>query len=141
MNNTLFLIGRITKDLELRYTPNNKSVVNVSLAVNNAKDDTTFIDVSLFGQIAETTHKYCHKGDLMGVQAIVKNHNWEDKDGKKHYDYSFIANKVSFLSTKKEKEAPKEKSNSEIIKDTMEGKNPFEEFGEQISIDDDNFLD
>lgn len=140
MNNILFLIGRITKDLELRYTPNNKPVVNVSLAVNNGKDDTTFIDVSLFGQMAEATHKYCHKGDLMGVQAIVKNHNWEDKDGKKRYDYTFIANKVSFLSSKKKEEQPREKSNSEILKDAMENKDPFAEFGESIDVDD-NFLE
>lgn len=141
MNNLLILVGNITKDLELRYTPNNKAVLDLPIAVNNGKDDTTFITTTLFGTTAETTYKYCHKGDTVGVQAIVKNHNWEDKDGKKHYDYSFIANKVSFLSTKKEKEEPKEKSNSEIIKDAMEGKDPFEEFGEQISIDDDKFLD
>ena len=140
MNNVLMLVGRITKELEKRYTPTNKVFVEVPIAVNNGKDDTTFINITTFGNMADTVHQYCHKGDLIGVQAIVKNHNWEDKDGKKHYDYSFIANKVSFLSTKKEKEEPKEKSNSEIIKDTMEGKDPFEEFSKEIDVDD-QFLD
>ena len=131
MNNTLICIGRITKDLELRYTLNNKAVVNIPLAINNGKDDTTFIDIVVYGNVAEMTSKYCKKGDLIGAQATIKNNNWTDKDGKKHYDYNFIASKVTFLSTKKEaiEETKKE-----------ENTNVFETFGEQISIDD-NFLD
>lgn len=133
MNNTLICIGRITKDLELRYTTNNKAVVNVSIAINNGKDDTTFIDVVVYGNIAEMTHKYCKKGDLIGVQAKVVNNKWTDKDGKKHYDYNFIASKVTFLSTKKEnvEETKKEENTNDDI---------FSQFGEQIDIDD-GFLD
>lgn len=131
MNNTLICVGRITKDLELRYTTNNKAVVNIPLAINNGKDDTTFIDVVIYGNIAETTSKYCKKGDLIGVQAKVVNNKWTDKDGKNHYDYNFIASKVTFLSTKKEnvEEAKKE-----------ENTNVFETFGEEIEIND-RFLD
>ena len=132
MNNILCLIGRITRDLELRYTTNNKAVVNIPLAINNGKDDTTFIDVVLYGNIAETTHKYCKKGDLIGAQATIKNNNWTDSNGNKHYDYNFIASKVTFLSTKKEVvEEPKKEENTN---------DSFQEFGEQISIDDE-FLD
>ena len=132
MNNVLMIIGRITRDLELRYTTNNKAVVNIPLAINNGKDDTTFIDVVLYGNTAETTCKYCKKGDLMGVQAKVQNNNWTDKDGKNHYDYKFMGYKVTFLSTKKENvEEPKKEENTN---------NPFSDFGEQISIDD-RFLD
>ena len=133
MNNILCLIGRITRDLELRYTTNNKAVVNIPLAINNGKDDTTFIDVVVYGNIAEITHKYCKKGDLIGVQAKVVNNKWTDKVGKNHYDYNFIASKVTFLSTKKEnvEETKKEENTNDDI---------FSDFGEQISIDD-NFLD
>lgn len=132
MNNILICIGRITRDLELRYTTNNKAVVNIPLAISNGKDDTTFIDIVVYGNVAETTCKYCKKGDLIGVQAKVVNNNWTDKDGKNHYDYKFIASKVSFLSTKKENvEEPKKEENTN---------DPFSDFGEQISIDD-NFLD
>lgn len=133
MNNILCLIGRITKDLELRYTTNNKAVVNVPIAINNGKDDTTFIDVVVYGNIAETTYKYCKKGDLIGAQATIKNNNWTDNNGNKHYDYNFIANKVTFLSTKKEnvEEQKKEENTNDDI---------FSQFGEQISIDD-GFLD
>ena len=103
MNNTI-LVGRITNNLELRYTTSNKAVVEVPLAINNSKDDTTFIKVTVFGNIAKTVNMYCKKGDMIGVQAMIKNHNWTDKNGNNHYDYSFIANKITFLQTKTKKE-------------------------------------
>lgn len=133
MNNTI-LAGRITKDLELRYTPSNKAVVEVPLAINNSKDDTTFIKVTVFGNTAETVNKYCKKGDMIGVQAMVKNHNWTDKNGNNHYDYSFIANKITFLQTKTKNEVEKQEEKKDKYN------NAFEEFGEQIEIND-NFLD
>lgn len=102
MNNNFIIIGRIVKDLDLRATSNGKSVLKVNIAVQNGKDDTTFIETTLFGKVAETTAQYCKKGDLIGVNGIIKNHNWEDKNGNKHYDYTFLANKVTFLQTKKE---------------------------------------
>ena len=140
MNNILICIGRITKDLELRYTTNNKAVVNVSIAINNGKDDTTFIDVVVYGNIAETTSKYCKKGDLIGVQAKVVNNNWTDKDGKNHYDYKFMGYKVTFLSTKKKEENNQVNELGNPVGTRSVDEDPYSSFGEQISIDD-NFLD
>ena len=124
MNNYM-CVGRITKDIELKYTTSNKAVIRVMLAVNNGKDDTTFLPITVFGNMAETTHKYCKKGDLIGVYATIKNQNWEDKNGNKHYDYSFIINKISFLAKGNKQE---------------ETKDPFQEFGDMIEVND-NFLD
>lgn len=131
MNNNLILIGRITKDIELRYTPSNKAIVEVSLAVNNAKDDTTFIRLTAFDKLAELVSKYCKKGDLIGTQSIIKNHNWEDKNGNKHYDYSFIINKISFLAKGNKQEEIKKQDNTSA----------FSEFGDQLEIDVENMLD
>lgn len=110
MNNLFILIGRITKDLELRYTKEGKPVLDLNLAINNAKNDTTFITTTVFGKVAETTGKYCQKGDLIGVSGMIKNHNWEDKNGNKHYDYTFLANKISFLQTKQKEEVKQEQT-------------------------------
>lgn len=129
MNNYI-CAGRITKDIELRYTPSNKAVAEISLAVNNSKDDTTFIRLTVFDKLAELVSKYCKKGDLIGTQSIIKNHNWEDKEGIKHYEYSFIINKISFLAKGNKQEETK-KDNTSI----------FETFGEQIEIDTDKLLD
>ena len=132
MNNNLILIGRITKDIELRYTPSNKAVVQIPLAVNNGKDDTSFVTLTAFDKMAELLSKYSKKGDLIGTQSIIKNHNWEDKSGNKHYDYSFIINKISFLAKGNKQEETKKESH-----------NPFADFGNQVSIDDmtDHFLE
>ena len=130
MNNNLILIGRITKDIELRYTPSNKAIAEISLAVNNSKDDTTFIRLTAFDKLAELVSNYCKKGDLIGTQSIIKNHNWTDKNGNKHYDYSFIINKISFLA-KGNKEEVKKQDNTSV----------FQEFGDQLEIDVENMLD
>lgn len=133
MTNNLNLIGRITKDIELRYTPSNKAVAEISLAVNNGKDDTTFIRLTAFDKLAELVSNYCKKGDLIGTQSIIKNHNWEDKNGNKHYDYSFIINKISFLTkANKEEEAKQEEAK-------QESHDPFRDFGDQIDVE--NMLD
>lgn len=128
MNNYI-CVGRITKDIELRYTPSNKAVVQISLAVNNSKDDTSFITLTAFDKMAELLSKYSKKGDLIGTQSIIKNHNWEDKNGNKHYDYSFIINKISFLAKGSKQEETKQ-----------ENTNVFAEFGKEIEIND-QFLD
>ena len=134
MNNTILMVGRITKDIELRYTPNNKAVITVNIAIQNGKDDTTFLPITVFGNVAETTSKYCKKGDLIGIKGNIKNHNWQDKQGNMHYDYSFIAERVSFLSSKakeiKQTSQTEKKDNTDI----------FAEFGEQLEITDE-FLD
>lgn len=85
--------------------------------------------------MAETTNKYCQKGDILGIKYIVKNHNWEDTKGNKHYDYTFMANRVEFISKASKstnkletpQELPKNGSNEEI----------FKQFGEEIEITDD----
>ena len=73
------------------------------------------------------------KGDLIGIKGNIKNHNWQDKQGNTHYDYSFIAERVSFLSNK----------SKEIKQEIKDNTSAFEEFGKQIEMVDinDNFLD
>ena len=127
MNNQFTLIGRLTKEPVFKSTSTGKSVCEINLAVSNGKDDTSFIQVSYWNKVAETISNYCKKGDLLGVQGIIKNHNWEDKNGNKHYDYTFIGNKISFLATTK-KEVKEENEKASI--------NEYQEFGEQVNIDD-----
>ena len=133
--NFMIVTGRITKDIELRYTPNNKAVITINLAIQNGKDDTTFLPITIFGNVAETTRKYCKKGDMIGIKGNIKNHNWQDKEGNMHYDYSFIAERVSFLSSK-----VKEIKQTSQTQKKEDNTNIFETFGEQLDINDE-FLD
>lgn len=135
MNNNFFFIGRLTKNPELKYTSSNKAVTQIDLAVQNGKDDVTFVPITLFGNIAENVHKYCEKGDQVGFQGIVKNHNWEDNKGNKHYDYTFMANRMSFLQTKtNNQQEPKQAEN--VKKSTDE--QIYADFGDSIEISEDD---
>ena len=88
--------------------------------------------------MAETTNEYCQKGDILGIEYIVKNYNWEDEEGKKHFTYNFIANRVEFISKASKStnklETPQEQDKNNLNKDV------FDEFGDSVSIDD-NFLE
>lgn len=128
--NRFEMIGRITKEPETRYTSEGKGITTFTLAVNNTKEDVTFVKITTFNSTGELIQKYCHKGDLILVDGIIKNNNYEDKEGKKHFEYVFIGNRVEFLNrttndTKKEENAKKEPKNE--LSDEA-----FAEFGKKI---------
>lgn len=132
------IVGRLVRNPELRYTSSNKAITKITIACNNSKDDTTFLDITIFGKMAETTNEYCQKGDILGIEYIVKNYNWEDEEGKRHFTYNFIANRVEFIS-KASKSTNKVETTQEQAKNSL-NKDVFEEFGDSVSIDD-NFLE
>ena len=144
MINKFMGTGRLVQSPELRYTSSNKPVCEITIAINNTKEDTTFLKITIFGKIADTVNEYCRKGDLIGVVCSVRNHNWEDKNGVKHYDYNFIANNISFLSSNtnllKEQENAKNntkttyKEEQDILKDVVE-EDPFKDFANENQID------
>ncbi len=98
--NTVILIGRLTKDPEIRYTQDQKPVCRFNLAVDRPykKDETDFFNVVVFGKVAENVEKYLSKGSQVGVEGSIQNNNYEDKNGVKHYGNNIIANRVDFLS-------------------------------------------
>ena len=100
MQNSIF-VGRITHDLELRYSDKNKPYLVLPLAINNGKDNATYINFLCYDKSAETHIKYLSKGDLVLVRASIRN-KVEEYQGHKNYTFSFFANQVLYLSTKKE---------------------------------------
>lgn len=125
--NKFIITGRLTRNPELRYTSNNVAITELNLAINNKRDDTTFLTIKLFNKTAETCNEYLKKGDLIAVEGNIKNNNYEDETGKMHYRTDFIGNKVEFLSTNKKDEIKEEKQDRNSI---------FEEFGKSIEIED-----
>lgn len=132
--NSFNIIGRLTKKPELRYTKENKAVGQINIAITNGKDDTTFLSITLFNKTAENVSKYCDKGSQMAITGIIKNHNWEDKEGNKHYDYNFIGQNVEFLSKIGNTTIRKEISENEPKNDPL-SEDTFKEFGDKIEID------
>jgi single-strand DNA-binding protein len=138
--NNFSIIGRLTKNPELRYTINNKAVTTINVAVNNNKNDTTFLPIMIFNKLGESINKYCEKGDMLGITGIIKNNNWEDKNGNKHYDYNFIAQNITFVS-KKDNSIKKDKKPENELKNELKddlSDEVFAQFGESIEISDDD---
>ena len=129
--NKFEVIGRLVKDSELRYTKDSKEICNFTLAINNTKEDKTFLKITTFGKLAKTINEYIHKGDLILVEGMIKNNNYEDDKGNKHYEYTFIGNKAEFLSNKTNY-TPKEESVSKESKNELDDQ-AFIDFGNKIS--------
>lgn len=110
MLNQLVVIGRLVRDPELRKTENGKNVTNITLAVPrsyknpNGEYDTDFIDCVLWSTVAESTTEYCKKGDLLGVKGRIQTRRIETEDEKIKQVTEVVAEKVTFLSSRKHKE-------------------------------------
>jgi len=99
--NQLVLIGRLTKDPELRFIPNGgKAVARFSIAVNkeySKEKEADFFNVVVWGKPAENCANYLKKGRLVAINGSIHNNNYEDKNGVKHYTMEVNANRVEFL--------------------------------------------
>lgn len=113
MMNQVILVGRLTKDLEIKELDNGKKITSITLAVprnfKNAEGEyeTDFVECTLWNSIAENTAEYCKKGDIIGVKGRLQSSNYEKEDGTKVYKTEVIAEKVTFLSSKKEESEEK----------------------------------
>ena len=110
MLNTAIIMGRLTRDIDMRMTLTGKKVVNFTLAVegetkdSEGKKHTDFIDCIAWEQRAVFLTNYFRKGDLMIVSGRVQSRTWEDKEGKKHYTHEIAVEQVNFVPSQKRKE-------------------------------------
>ena len=105
--NQVNLIGRLTKDPEVRYTQNNTPVASYTLAVKRSyakegEQDTDFINIISWNKSADFVQKYFKKGMQVGVTGRIQTRNWEDDNGQKHYATEVVTEKVEFADSKKE---------------------------------------
>lgn len=130
MLNRVILIGRLTKDPELRYTPNGVAVANFTLAVDrnykNAQGEreTDFLPCVAYRQLAELVANYLSKGKLASVDGRIQVRSYTAQDGQKRWVTEIIAEDVRFLS-------PKEGGSSES---SSRGTSSF---GHEVNLDDD----
>ena len=111
MLNQVVLVGRLTDDIEVITKDNGKKVSSMVLAVQRTFKNSEgiyeadFIRCTLWNAVASSTSEYCHKGDIVGIKGRIQVNSYEDKDGTKKYSTEVIAEKVTFLSSKKTEEA------------------------------------
>jgi single-strand DNA-binding protein len=103
--NKVFLIGNLTKDPELRYTPNGTAVTNLRIAVNRRfkdrtgelKEDTCFVTVTAWDKQAEICNQYLQKGRQVFVEGILQSRSWETTDKQKRSTIDVRAERIQFL--------------------------------------------
>lgn len=102
MLNKVALVGRLTKDPEVRYTQEQTPVVTFSIAVDRTfkkegQPSADFIPIVVFGKPAENCGKYIKKGRLVAISGRIQTRSWDDQDGKKHYITEVVSDEVDFL--------------------------------------------
>lgn len=111
--NKVMLIGNLTRDPELRYTPSGAAVAELGLAVNReyTKDgqrvkDVCFIDITTWSATAENCAKYLTKGSPLFVEGRLQMDSWENKQGEKRTKLKVVAERVQFLGAPRGERAP-----------------------------------
>ena len=148
MINRSILVGRLTKDPDLRYTPNGVATCSFTLAVNRTfsnqqgERETDFINCVAWRRQAENAANYLKKGNLAGVDGRIQTRNYEGQDGKRVYITEVVAESVQFLEPKgsqgqgdtntQQRQQTRSESNYTKIDD-----DPFTNNGQTIDITDD----
>jgi single-strand DNA-binding protein len=108
--NKVFLIGRLGKDPDLRYSTSGTAIASFSLATNHGQkneqgsweDATEWHNVKAFGKNADFSGEYLKKGTLIFVEGRLQTSNWEDQKGQKHYRTEIIISSIQLLGSKNE---------------------------------------
>ena len=147
--NRVELIGRLTRDPELRYTGNNTANCRFTLAVNrtfqsqSGEQGTDFINIVVWNKQAENVKKYITKGSLVAVTGRIQTGSYE-KDGRTIYTTDVVADNVQFLETKAQSASRDNVSISDFETTSSEGAGSdmsdevFANFGDSIEISDDD---
>lgn len=104
--NKVILIGRLTRDAEIRYTTNNNAVAAFTIAVDRrakAGEEKTadFINVVAWNKTAETIEKYFKKGSQIAIAGRLQTRTWEDEQGQKHHVTEVVVEEFDFTGSKK----------------------------------------
>jgi single-strand DNA-binding protein len=108
--NKVLLMGRLTRDIELRYTSGNQAVANIGLAVNRRwrskegedREETTFVDCEAWGRTAEVMSQYLSKGRPVFIEGRLKLDQWQDKDGSNRSRLRVVVDNFQFIDSRGE---------------------------------------
>ena len=152
--NKVFLVGRLTRDFDLRYGANNTAVARTSIAVDrqfsnqNGEREADFINIVAFGNRAETMKKYLTKGSQIAISGRIQTGSYDASDGRKVYTTDVVIDEFQFLDSRASRQmestdtnvnstndvTPYDFSNESLSNNTET--DPFKDFGDKIEIDD-----
>ena len=141
--NRVVLVGRLTRDPELRYTPNGVAVANFTIAVNRpftnqeGNRDADFINCVVWRKPAENLANYMKKGNMVGVDGRLQSRTYEDQDGKTVFVVEVVADSVQFLESRKDNNQSQQQ-NQQSQQATTNTDEPFANEGQPIDVSDDD---
>lgn len=144
MLNRVILIGRLTRDPELRYTPSGVAVTQFTLAVDRpftnqgGEREADFLPIVTWRQLAETCANYLRKGRLTAVEGRVQVRNYENNEGKRVYVTEIIADNVRFLESNRNNTSSNNGSQERGNNSSRNSTDPFSDDGKPIDISDDD---
>lgn len=148
MLNRVVLVGRLTRDPDLRYTPNGIAVANFNIACNrpfknqNGENEADFINCVVWRKTAENLANYMKKGSMIGVDGRLQSRSYENKDGKMVFVTEIVAESIQFLETRNNQGGSQQQSNYQYKQTNNQtqntNNNPMQGSGEQIDIGDDD---
>jgi len=108
MFNKVILVGNLTRDIELRYTPNGAAVANTAIATSRKfknqmgeqKEEVCFVDITFFGRTAEIANQYLGRGKQVLVEGRLKLDQWTDQNGGKRSKHSVVVDNLQMLGSK-----------------------------------------
>ena len=151
--NRVILVGRLTKDLELRKTPNGNSVINFFVAVNRpfpnkqtGEREADFVNCVAWGKTAENTATFVGKGSMVGIEGRIQTRSYDNQQGQKVYVTEVLAESIQFLEPKSTNQAnlqqnvqemPAQQQNNDFFADFSQGNNNLQpDILSNLDIDD-----
>ena len=137
--NKAILIGRLTKDIEVRKSESGNVIGVFTIAISrpykkeDGQNETDFINCISFNKRAETMEKYCKKGSQIGLEGRIQTRTYDAKDGTKRYVTEVLVENFYLLGSKPEKKEP---TDSQIVQAVMNDEDPFVSFGNEVVIED-----
>lgn len=144
--NKVVLIGRLSRDPELRHTSNNTPVCQINVAISRPvsqgkEPETDFINVTIWNKQAENLVKYVKKGNQIAIEGRIQTRSYDNEEGKKVYVTEVLANHIEFIGNNSNKtndnqtQDNKTSYTAEEI-DNMPTDDPFSSFGQKVEISD-----
>lgn len=124
--NITILIGRLTKEIEIRTTQSGTAIANFDLAVNRDKDNTDFIKCVAMGKSAEILKDYTNKGSQIGIEGKIQTRSYEAKNGEKRSVTEVFVNRVQLLEKRQEQPYDAKKGTAKSLLDTSYSEPAFE---------------
>jgi single-strand DNA-binding protein len=121
MINQVTLVGRLTRDPELKKTTDGTAVTHITLAVNrpfrnhNGEFETDFVQCTIWRKAAENTCQYCRKGAVVGVTGRLQSRNYDNKEGKRVYVTEVVTETIRFLSARPHDSEPEQKKEETAV--------------------------